>query len=1006
MAVSVLSVIRKIEDLLMEESEVLKGIREDFDRMGRALRLMKSFLIRIGLRENKFTIRFWVAEIKDVVYDAEDVIHTFLRKTSVCFLEERPITRKTKSKRSEIIDKITYLTRKLEGIGVEESIGGESLHQRQQLSHYYHPIVGMDDQIADLVSTLLQDYRDFRVISICGMVGSGKTTFAKAVYNHKRVRYNFVGHAWVYVSYPWKRNKIWEDIFYGLGIFGVKDSKYSDEELAKKLYKFLEDNKCIVVLDDIRTVEVWDSIKPAFPINCETQSLSKILITSSNRRLAAHADPRGYLYEMNMLTYEQSFNILRNIAFSETDFGGFEVFEVSSIEQLVGHLNNRSIVPEDDTLKTSNKRVDTPQQKVFKVLFVEQPLKLSNSRGIVPWGSYPALLGVRRQNSKLKSSIDTSSIISQLFEEQYSAKNNLAEEILRHCCRLPSAIVVMAGMLATKRSTEEWKMLLNHVKSNLPSILSLPDILALAYDDLPYHLKPCFLYLSQFPEGYMISIGKLIQLWVAEGILSNDKEESIEDIAESYIIELAKRCMVQVGEGEVTMKFKTCCLHDVYRDLCLSKASQEEFALIPENPFSLPYIMVSRRVRRVAMHEYIPIQSLRNLKLMSLLFFNELYPEESSISSSLQETAEIYLREGKRWISILWILFKLMWRFRRILNYLFNNFKLLRILDLEGAEIYMEGEFLRDIGKLIRLRYLSLKGTTCFSKLSRSIGNLKRLQTLDLRMNEEFPVQIPNVICKMEMLMYLYLPMVCDSKTKLRLNTLRNLRTLMNFNSKNCYVEDLGCMTNLMELGITRFFCRDDCEVNLGSNPQVIIASEHLRSLSVSRPENIDFNLLAYLISTCVHISELSLSGSIGEFLPACQSPYQITFMSLSETELSTDPMPTLGKLPNLKILELKKAFIGEELHCSTEGFPELNSLKLSSISTVKHWIVDKSSMPKLRHLEIIDCKSLEMLPVGLVFITTLEELKIELMPKAFKDRLCEGDQFNKIKHVIFQNCY
>ncbi|KAL1080719.1 hypothetical protein V6Z11_D09G012500 [Gossypium hirsutum] len=807
MAVSVFSVIRKIEDLLMEEPEVLKGIREDFDRMGSALRSMKSFLIGIGLRENKFTIRFWVAEIKDVVDDAEDVIHTFLRKTTVCFLEERWIIRKTKSKISEIIDQITYLTRKLEEIGVEESIGGES--QRQQLSHYYHPIVGMDDQIADLVSTLLQDYRDFRVISICGMVGSGKTTLAKAVYNHKQVRYNFVGHAWVYVSYPWKGNKIWEDICYGLGIFGVKDSKYSDEELAKKLYKILKDNKCIVVLDDIRTVEVWDSIKPAFPVNCETQSLSKILITSSNWELSAHAARVGYLYDMKMLTYKQSINILRNIAFSETDSG-----------------------------------------------------------------------------------------------EQYSAKKKLAVEILGYCCRLPSAIVVMGGILATKRSTEEWEMLLNHVKSNLSSI-SLPAILALAYDDLPYHLKPCFLYLSQFSEGYMISIGKLIQLWVAEGILSNDKGESIEDIAESYIIELAKRCM----------------------------SSQEEFALILENPFSLPYMMVSRRVRRVAMHEYIPIQSLRNLKLTSLLFFNKLYPEEPSISISLQETAEIYLREDKRWISRLWILFKLMWRFRRILNYLFNNFKLLRILDLEGAEIYMEGEFLRDIGKLI------------------SIGNLKRLQTLDLRMNEEFLVQIPNVICKMEMLMYLYLPMVCDSKTKLRLNTLRNLRTLENFNSKNCYVEDLGCMTNLMELGIT---------------------SEHLRSLSVSRPENIDFNLLAYLILTCVHVSELSLTCSIGEFLPACQFPYQITFMSLSETELRTDPMPTLGKLPNLKILELQKA-----------------------------------AMPKLRHLDIIDCKSLEMLPVGLMFITTLEELKIELMPKAFKDRLCEGDQFNKIKHVvIFQNCY
>ncbi|KAK5786927.1 hypothetical protein PVK06_041577 [Gossypium arboreum] len=65
--------------------------------------------------------------------------------------------------------------------------------------------------------------------------------------------------------------------------------------------------------------------------------------------------------------------------------------------------------------------------------------------------------------------------------------------------------------------------------------------------------------------------------------------------------------------------------------------------------------------------------------------------------------------------------------------------------------------------------------------------------------------------------------------------------------------------------------------------------------------------------------------------------------------------------------------------------------------------------MPSLQWLEIWNCLNLKMLPEGLRFITTLKELKIESMPKAFKDILEEGgEDFYKVKHVpsiIFQDC-
>ena len=70
---------------------------------------------------------------------------------------------------------------------------------------------------------------------------------------------------------------------------------------------------------------------------------------------------------------------------------------------------------------------------------------------------------------------------------------------------------------------------------------------------------------------------------------------------------------------------------------------------------------------------------------------------------------------------------------------------------------------------------------------------------------------------------------------------------------------------------------------------------------------------------------------------------------------------------------------------------------------------MEEGAIPALRHLQIEKCRKLKMLPDGLKLITTLKELKIESMPKAFKDKIVEGgEDFYKVQHVpsiIFQDC-
>ncbi|KAL7204742.1 hypothetical protein ACSBR2_017780 [Camellia fascicularis] len=139
-------------------------------------------------------------------------------------------------------------------------------------------------------------------------------------------------------------------------------------------------------------------------------------------------------------------------------------------------------------------------------------------------------------------------------------------------------------LLANKHKMEEWEMVSRNIsyylnkkgKGNHGGV-PVSDILALSYQDLPYHLKACFLYLSHLPEDYDIPAKKLVQMWMAEGIVSSSVKETMLDVGMSYLSELAQRCMVQVQLTKFSRRIKLCRLHDLMRDLCLLKAQEENF---------------------------------------------------------------------------------------------------------------------------------------------------------------------------------------------------------------------------------------------------------------------------------------------------------------------------------------------------------------------------------------------------------------------------------------------
>ena len=482
--------------------------------------------------------------------------------------------------------------------------------------------------------------------------------------------------------------------------------------------------------------------------------------------------------------------------------------------------------------------------------------------------------------------------------------------MVARCKGLPLAIVVLGGLLAPKKTLEEWESVHVNVKASLESKndvgISVTDILELSYTDLPYHLKPCFLHLGNFPEDYEIPTKKLYRMWIAEGIIAatndNDKPVNWEVTANSYLRELVKRCIVQVGNIGPAGKIKTCRLHGLMGEMCTRKAKEENFLFVVHQGstgFDSENSSASRvgKVHRLAIHfgqtlqGTIPSQFTKASHVRSLVFFR---------SGSVKNNGD------QNW-------------FKAILN----DFQLLRVLDIEDARIE---EVPSMLGTLIHLRYLSIMGTQV-RKLSSSIGNLRCLQTLDLRvcLPDNCVMRLPNVLWRMKRLMYLYLPShpyKVKRFQKLRIKGLSNLEILKNFDTRRSRVDDLLKLENLRKLSVKN-------EVSKTKTLKVIIECKSIKNHKLMRLSLKIHGAILHeeptILSGCSCLHTLEMAGTNSPMmelsLDRVRFPDKLTILSIKNVKVMIiNPMQYLKELPNLRSLSLDRVLFSEDLMDSSDG--------------------------------------------------------------------------------------
>ncbi|URD80482.1 NB-ARC domain [Musa troglodytarum] len=523
----------------------------------------------------------------------------------------------------------------------------------------------------------------------------------------------------------------------------------------------------------------------------------------------------------------------------------------------------------------------------------------------------------------------------------------------------PLAAVTVGRALKYDLKEEHWRRILHkkiyEIEEKEGDIVS---VLRLSYEQLPAHLKQCYISCSLFPKNHSFEKDDLLQMWMALGFVqANDKYDRMEDIGQDLINELSSRSFF-VNAKRKEDKF---VIHAVLHELADCISDGEYFRLDGEYEGNQPI-----RLPDKARHIYVTADNL--------VMFSKILCKKENVRSLVVAGD---LSDG-----------------------------------IPKSDFVDSLKDVLDSFKCLRLLMLSVLG----SGLPKAIGGLKHLRYLEIP--GDVITEWPESFCKLYHLQWVNLKM-CSKNLLLpeKMNRLIRLRRLIPSPEAISTIAGVGKLTSLQELKKYHVQLKEGFEVG-----QLSAMNQLQGKLCISNLQHVESLKKAEqaMLRTKEHLSKLKLHWDYkGEEIiqhskwevaekvieglkphsnlrkltisgyKGCKSPTWMKNKLLSNLEHlklrncgSWKALPPFGELPLLKILHIRSlssigkidtTFFGidkdkicvnpqKEKKENNVSFPSLEELLFDGLENWNAWDGLENGFelfPCLRRLFIWNCNNL-----------------------------------------------
>ncbi|XP_015697828.1 putative disease resistance protein RGA4 [Oryza brachyantha] len=327
--------IKKVHDIVMEEAISILGVDEELEELHRRMKQIQCFLHDAEQRKiEEQAINNWLGELKDAIYDADDIIDMAKFEGSK-LLANQPLPSRLQIKsifccdhsvlscihnvqtRRKIALRIRRVNHKLQKISIDRTfLTLENVKatyrvvaaSKRHTSHLVEPnLVGKEIKYATsrLVELVLAHKEDKAYkLAIVGTGGVGKTTLAQSMYNDRRVKGNFSKQAWLCVSQDYSEVNLLKELLRNIGVHERQGETVG--ELQSKLASAVKDESFFIVLDDVWQSEVWlNVVRTPFHSAAKTT----ILVTTRDELVAGKIGA-DHLHRVDMMSTDVGWELL------------------------------------------------------------------------------------------------------------------------------------------------------------------------------------------------------------------------------------------------------------------------------------------------------------------------------------------------------------------------------------------------------------------------------------------------------------------------------------------------------------------------------------------------------------------------------------------------------------------------------------------------------------------------------------------------------------------------